>query len=55
MRDLDDIKNFYAVSMILFALINRVIDLGDGIMTSRTLGVPGTYRELFNLLERGHG
>jgi len=52
-RDLDDIKNFYAVSMILFTLINRVIDLGDEIVTSRNLGVPGTYREIFNLLERG--
>ncbi len=55
MRDLDDIKNFYAVSMILFTLINRVIDLGDEIVTSRNLGVPGTYREIFNLLERGTG
>ncbi len=54
-RDLDDIKNFYAVSMILFTLINRVIDLGDEIVTSRNLGVPGTYREIFNLLERGTG
>ena len=53
-RDLDDIKNFYAVSMILFTLINRVIDLGDEIVTSRNLGVPGTYREIFNLLERGN-
>ena len=41
-RDLDGTKNFYAVSMILFALINRVIDLGDEIVTSRNLGVPGT-------------
>nr|QNO43691.1 hypothetical protein FICJDHNH_00031 [Methanosarcinales archaeon ANME-2c ERB4]QNO43954.1 hypothetical protein AECFJODE_00007 [Methanosarcinales archaeon ANME-2c ERB4]QNO50652.1 hypothetical protein BCJHFGCD_00006 [Methanosarcinales archaeon ANME-2c ERB4] len=39
-RDLDDIRNFYAVSMILFTLINRVIDLGDEIVTSRNLGVP---------------
>jgi uncharacterized protein YutE (UPF0331/DUF86 family) len=52
-RDLDDIRNFYAVSMILFTLINRVIDLGDEIVTSRNLGVPGSYREIFNLLERG--
>jgi len=52
-RDLDDVRNFYAVSMILFTLINRVIDLGDEIVTSRNLGVPGTYREIFNLLERG--
>jgi uncharacterized protein YutE (UPF0331/DUF86 family) len=53
-HDLDDIKNFYAVSMILFTLINRVIDLGDEIVTSRNLGVPGTYREIFNLLARGN-
>ena len=52
-RDLDDIRNFYAVSMILFTLINRVIDLGDEIVTSRNLGVPGTYREIFILLARG--
>ncbi len=44
MRDPNDIKNFYIVSMILFALINRVIDLGDEIVTSGTPGVPGTYR-----------
>jgi uncharacterized protein YutE (UPF0331/DUF86 family) len=39
--------------MILFTLINRTIDLGDEIVTSRNLGVPGTYREIFSLLERG--
>lgn len=53
LHDLDDIRNFYAVSMILFTLINRTIDLGDEIVTSRNLGVPGTYREIFSLLERG--
>ena len=52
-RDLDDRRNFYAVSMLLFTLVNRAIDLGDEIVTSRNLGVPGTYREIFNLLERG--
>ena len=30
-RDRDDMRNFYAVSMILSTLINRVIDLGDEI------------------------
>ena len=52
LSDLDDIRNFYAVSMILFTLINRTIDLGDEIVTSRNLGVPGTYQEIFSLLER---
>ncbi|MEA1895173.1 MAG: HepT-like ribonuclease domain-containing protein [Euryarchaeota archaeon] len=40
--------------MILFTLINRVIDLGDEIVTSRNLGVPGTYRDISNLLARGN-
>jgi len=53
LHDLDDIRNFYAVSMLLFTLVNRAIDLGDEIVTSRNLGVPGTYREIFTLLERG--
>jgi uncharacterized protein YutE (UPF0331/DUF86 family) len=52
-RDLDDMRNFYAVSMLLFTLLNRAIDLGDEIVTSRNLGVPGTYREIFTLLKRG--
>jgi uncharacterized protein YutE (UPF0331/DUF86 family) len=53
LHDLDDTRNFYALSMILFTLVNRTIDLGDEIVTSRNLGVPGTYREIFGLLERG--
>ena len=53
LHDLDDTRNFYALSMILFTLVNRTIDLGDEIVTSRNLGVPGTYREIFSLLERG--
>ena len=36
-RDLNDIRNFYAVSMLLFTLVNRDIDLGDEIVTSRNL------------------
>ena len=41
-HDLKDIKNFYAVSMILFTPINRVIDLGDEIVTSGNR----TYRDI---------
>ena len=53
-RDLDDIRNFYAVSMVLFTPITRVIDLGDEIVTSGNLGV-GTYREISDHPERGRG
>jgi|GEM_PF-3647173 len=30
MGDLEDRKNFYSVSMVLFAILNRAIDLGGG-------------------------
>ncbi len=50
--DLHDRKNFYAVSMILFSLLNRVFDLGSEIVMARNLGIPGTYREIFVRLEK---
>lgn len=62
-RDLDSIKvrkigdlaskeRFYAVSMLLFSLINRAIDLGEEIVADKKLGLPGTYREIFYLMEK---
>ena len=39
--------------MILFALLNRTIDLWNEIVLARGLGVPSTYREIFTLLEKG--
>lgn len=33
-EDLDDIKNFYSVSMLLFAILNKAIDLGEEIVLS---------------------
>lgn len=50
--DLDDKRTFYAASMILFALLNRTIDLGNEIVLARGLGIPSTYREIFTLLEK---
>jgi uncharacterized protein YutE (UPF0331/DUF86 family) len=48
--DLSDKRNFYAVSMILFSLLNRVIDLGSEMTIAHDLGVPKSYREIFVLL-----
>lgn len=41
---------FYAVSMVMFSIINRAIDLGEEIVSSRKLGFPENYREIFHLL-----
>lgn len=50
--DLEDRKNFYALSMVLFSLMNAVIDLADELVSARNAGMPSTYREIFSLLAR---
>lgn len=51
-HDLSDTRNFYAASMILFALLNRVFDLGSEVIIAHRSGIPTTYREIFSLLEQ---
>lgn len=51
-EDLDDKKNLYALSMVLFSITNRAIDLADEIVMANDLGMPSTYRETFKLLAR---
>jgi uncharacterized protein YutE (UPF0331/DUF86 family) len=50
--DLADKKNFYSLSMVLFAIINRIIDLGEEIVYGKGLGTPGSYKEIFSILAR---
>jgi uncharacterized protein YutE (UPF0331/DUF86 family) len=38
--------------MILFSMLDGVIDLADEIVAARGFGVPSTYREIFVLLAR---
>lgn len=49
-KDLDDLKNFYSASMVLFSIINRLIDLGGELVSGAQLGMPGTYKEIFIIL-----
>ena len=49
-EDLADKQNFYAVSMIMFTLLNRVFDLGSEIGIAHNMGIPTTYRDIFTLL-----
>ena len=41
-QDLHDKRNFYALSMILFFLLNRVFDLGSEVALSHNMGIPST-------------
>ena len=51
-QDLHNKRNFYASSMILFSLLNRVFDLGSEMAIAHNLGIPGTYREIFVMLRK---
>jgi uncharacterized protein YutE (UPF0331/DUF86 family) len=50
-KDLEDDKNFYSSSMIIFNSINRTIDLAEQVVSDRSLGTATEYKELFELLE----
>lgn len=50
LEDLDNIEKYYASSMVLFSLLNRVLDLGQEIVISKKLGMPSSYRDIFRIL-----
>ncbi len=51
-KDLDDLKNFHACSMICFSILNRVIDLGQEILIKEDLGMPNRYADIFLYLSK---
>ena len=50
--DLEDKRNFYACSMLIFSILNRVIDLGSEMVTANNFGIPVTYKDIFRLLAK---
>jgi len=52
-KDLEDKRNFYSVSMLLFSMINRAIDLGEEMVSANNLGTPSTYKDVFHMLMKG--
>ena len=49
-EDLEDKRNFYALSMALFSILNRTINLGSELVMANNLGMPTTYKDIFRLL-----
>lgn len=49
-NDLRDVKNYRAVSMTLFSLLNRVIDLGQEAIIEKKAGMPSSYKDIFKIL-----
>jgi len=50
LKNLDDVKEFRAASMILFQIINRVINLGEEIIFGKKYRTPSTLKDIFFIL-----
>jgi uncharacterized protein YutE (UPF0331/DUF86 family) len=52
LEELEDRRTLYALSMLLFTIINRSLDLADEVIITNRLGMPSSYREIFDILRR---
>jgi len=52
--NLKDSRNYHASSMLVFAILNRLIDLGSEIISAEQLGAPNTYQDIMNILAKGN-
>ncbi len=52
--DLSDSKTYNASSMIIFAILNRLIDLGGEIISAENLGAPNSYQDIMNILAKSN-
>ena len=53
LNDLYKSKNYHASSMLIFAILNRLIDLGNEIISAEKLGAPNSYQDIMLLLAKG--
>ena len=51
-EELEDRRTLYALSMLLFTILNRSLDLADEVIITNRLGMPQSYREIFDILKR---
>jgi uncharacterized protein YutE (UPF0331/DUF86 family) len=50
--DLADSKTYNAAAMVLFAVLNRAIDLGGEIIAAENLGAPSRYQDIMPILSK---
>ncbi|MBS3086815.1 DUF86 domain-containing protein [Candidatus Pacearchaeota archaeon] len=50
--NLHDSKTYNASSMAVFAILNRLIDLGSEIISAENLGAPDTYQDIMPILSK---
>ena len=51
-RDFEIPEKRHAVSMLVFSVINRSIDISNEIIAGSRLQAPGTYRDSFEILQK---
>lgn len=51
-EDLKDSKNYNASSMLVFAILNKLIDLGSEIISAENLGAPDSYQDIMIILSK---
>jgi uncharacterized protein YutE (UPF0331/DUF86 family) len=50
-KDLEEKEKYYAVSMIVFAVMNRAMDIGNEVISgSGNMPMPDSYKETFEVL-----
>jgi uncharacterized protein YutE (UPF0331/DUF86 family) len=53
-EDLKDGKTFNASSMVLFAILTKVIDLGNELISVEKVGAPNSYQDIMPLLAKAN-
>jgi len=51
-EDLLDTKTYHAASMIIFTILNKVIDLGNEVIATEQLGAPNRYQDIMHILAK---
>lgn len=49
-KNLDNLEKFYASSMVIYAVLSRMIDLAEEIIMKNHFGIPQSYQEYFDVL-----
>lgn len=50
--DLKDSKNYNATSMLLLAILNKIIELGGEVLVEEKAGAPGRYQDIMPMLSK---
>ena len=53
-QDFKDSKNYNATSMLLLAILNKIIELGGEVLAEEKAGAPGRYQDIMPMLAKAN-